>query len=93
MHVANELSESDARLEMLHVAVRRSDRRRVDKHQIHAGDEQNQKQHRGNETKAKRVAHAQHALRDLDGIEMQKEIAERLQRSPAWRVKLRVAKD
>ncbi len=91
VHVADQLPEADAGLQVLHVAVRAVDRRRVHEHQVHAGDEQDAEQHRGDEPEPERVADPQHALRDLDRVHVQEEVAERLQRAAARRVELRVA--
>ena len=56
VHVPDELSESDAGLQVLHVAVGRADRRRVHEHEVHAGDEQDAEEHCGDEAEAQRVA-------------------------------------
>ena len=89
--VPDQLSEADAGLEVLHVAVGRADRRRVHEHQVDAGHEQDAEQHRGDEAEPERVPDPQHALGDLDRIQVQEEVAERLQGAAPWRVELRVA--
>ena len=89
--VPDQLPEADAGLEVLHVAVRGADRRRVHEHQVHARDEQYPEQHRRDEAEAERVAQAQHALGDLDRVEVEEEVAERLERAASRRVELRVA--
>ena len=90
VHVPDQLPEAHAGLQVLHVAVRRADRRRVHEHQVDAGDEQDAEEHRRDEAEPERVAHAQHALRDLDRVHVQEDVAERLERATAWRVELRV---
>ena len=91
MDVPNQLSETNAGLELLHVAVGGSDRWRVDEHQIDTRHEKYSEQHRRDESKPERVTDTQNALGDLDRIEMKEEVAERLQGAAPWRVELRVA--
>ena len=90
VHVSDQLPEADAGLQMLHVAVRRAHRRCVHEHQVHAGNEQYPEEHHGDEPEAERVAHAQDALRDLDRVHVQEDVAERLERPPAGSVLLGV---
>ncbi len=91
VHVADQLPEAHAGLQVLHVAVRGTDRRCVDEHQVYARHEQYPEEHHGDEAEPERVAHAQDAPGDLDGVHVQEDVAERLQRAPAGRVGLRVA--
>ncbi len=89
--VPDQLAEADAGLQVLHVAVRGADRRRVHEHQIDAGDEQDAEQHRRDEAQPVRVPVPEHPLRDLDRVEVQEEVAERLKGAASGRVELRVA--
>ena len=90
VHVADELTEPDAGLELLHVAVRGADRGRVEEHQVDAGDDQDPEEHRGDEAEAERVADPQHPRRDLHRVQVQEEVGERLQGATARRVERRV---
>ena len=91
VHVADELAEADARLEVLHVAVGGARRRRVHEHQVDAGDRQDPEQHRGDVAEPERVPQAQDPRRHLHRVDVQEEVAERLQGAPARRVELWMA--
>ena len=66
-------------------------RRRVEEHEVHAGQHEDDEQHGDDEPEPERVAHAQHTRRDLHRVEVQEEVRERLQRPTAWRVEVGVA--
>ncbi len=89
--VAHELPEADAGAEVLHVSVGRADRGRVEEHQVHAGEHEDEEQHRDDEPQPERVAQSQHSRRDLHRVEVEEEVGERLQRPPAWSVDVGVA--
>src|ERR1700726_2618486 len=85
VHVPDQLAEADTGLQVLHVAVGGADRRGVDEHEVYAGDEQDSEEHSRDESETERIPQAQHAVRNLHGVDVQEDVAERLKRSPAWR--------
>ena len=91
VHVADQLPESDAGAQVLHVAVRRAHRRRVEEHEVDPGDHQDDEQHRGDEAEPERVADAQHPGGNLHRVEVQEEVRERLERTTPRRLEGRVA--
>ncbi len=88
--VADQLTEADPGLQTLHVAVGGGRGRRVDEHQVHARDQQDPEEDRSDEPEAERIAQSQHPSRNLDRVDVQEEVAERLQRAPTRRVELRM---